>query len=352
MDEQNNQGAEVEKSTEAEQKPLSCCVKSKKLTNAQIFGLGVVSILVVVALVFLGWVKYSTKQLSENKAVLATAKFLQLPAVKINGLKITYADYIDDLGTIKKFYASQSEVPEITNEQKSDQVISSLMANVIIADLAKKLKVTVEESDITEMKARIIEQLGSEEDAEKELNEKYGWTLAKYVERVIEPLILEQKTQKAFSESVDEAYTKFTVPEVRATHILFKVETEKDDAKVKKQAESVLKRIKAGEDFAKLAAEFGSDGTKDAGGDLGWFGKGVMVPEFEKAVFALEKGQLGESLVRTQFGYHIVKVDDKRTVPDFIRTVPDFIAFTDDIIKNAKVKFYIPIHNPFEAVKE
>jgi len=118
------------------------------------------------------------------------------------------------------------------------------------------------------------------------------------------------------------------------------------------QAKHVEARLKAGEDFAKLAAEFGSDGTKDAGGDLGWFGKGVMVPEFEKAVFALEKGQLGESLVRTQFGYHIVKVDDKRTVPDFIRTVPDFIAFTDDIIKNAKVKFYIPIHNPFEAVKE
>jgi len=77
-----------------------------------------------------------------------------------------------------------------------------------------------------------------------------------------------------------------------------------------------------------------------------------LVKKIEKAGFALEKGQLGERLVRTQFGYHIVKVDDKRTVPDFIRTVPDFIAFTDDIIKNAKVKFYIPIHNPFEAVKE
>ncbi|MBI4993098.1 MAG: peptidylprolyl isomerase [Candidatus Magasanikbacteria bacterium] len=323
MDEQNNQ---------------------QKLTNAQIFGLGILSIVVVGALVFLGWVKYSTKQLSENKAVLTTAKFLQLPAAKINGLKVTYVDYMDDLGTIKKFYASQSGAPETTEEQKSDQVISRLMANAMIADLAKKLKVTVEDSDIEEMKARTIGQLGSDEDAEKELSEKYGWTLAKYIDKVIKPLVLEQKTQKAFSESTDEAYAKFTVPEVRASQILFKVENAKDDAQIKKQAEGVLKRIKAGEDFAKLAAEFGTDGTKDTGGDLGWFGKGAMVPEFEAAVFALEKGQLGENLVKTQFGYHIVKVDDKRTTPDFV-------AFMDDIIKNAKVKFYIPIHNPFAAIE-
>lgn len=323
MDEQNNQ---------------------QKLTNAQIFGLGILSIVVVGALVFLGWVKYSTKQLSENKAVLTTAKFLQLPAAKINGLKVTYVDYMDDLGTIKKFYASQSGAPETTEEQKSDQVISRLMANAMIADLAKKLKVTVEDSDIEEMKARTIGQLGSDEDAEKELSEKYGWTLAKYIDKVIKPLVLEQKTQKAFSESTDEAYAKFTVPEVRASQILFKVENAKDDAKIKKQAEGVLKRIKAGEDFVKLAAEFGTDGTKDTGGDLGWFGKGAMVPEFEAAVFALEKGQLGENLVKTQFGYHIVKVDDKRTTPDFV-------AFMDDIIKNAKVKFYIPIHNPFAAIE-
>lgn len=338
MDEQNIQP--VEESAKAG----SCCSKSKKLTNARIFGLGILSILVVAVLVFFGWVKYSTKQLSENKMVLATAKVLALPAVKINGLKVTYSDYIDDLGTIKKFYASQSGMPEATDEQKSDQVISRLMANAIIADLAKKFKVEAADSDISEMKARTIGQLGSEEEAEKELNEKYGWSLAKYVERVIKPLVLEQKLQKAFAENTSDEYKNFTAPEVRASHILFAVENGKDDAKIKKQAEAVLKRIKAGEDFAKLAVEFGSDGTKDAGGDLGWFGKGAMVPEFEDAVFALEKGQLGESLVKTQFGYHIIKVDDKRMAGDFV-------AFMDDTIKNAKVKFYIPIHNPFEAIE-
>ena len=137
MDEQNNQGAEVQKPMEIEQKPESCCAKSK-MSKGQIFGLGILCVVVLAALGFVGWVKYSTKQLSENKAVVATAKVLGLPAVKINGLKVTYADYIDDLGTIKKFYASQSGVPETTEEQKSDQVISRLMANLIVDDLAKK----------------------------------------------------------------------------------------------------------------------------------------------------------------------------------------------------------------------
>ncbi|MBI5222779.1 MAG: peptidylprolyl isomerase [Candidatus Magasanikbacteria bacterium] len=344
MDEQNNQGAEVQKPAEIEQKSMPCCAKLK-LANWQIFCLGILSVLILAGLGFLGWVKYSTKQLSENGAVLTTARVLGLSAVKINGLKVAYSDYMDDLGTIKKFYASQSGLPKTTDEQMSDQVISRLMANAVIGDLAREFKVEASDADIAEMKSRLVGQLGSEEDAEKELMEKYGWTLDKYVERVVKPLVLEQKTQEAFAQNTSEEYADYQVPEVRASHILFQVDDAKNDAKVKKQAEAVLKRIKDGEDFAKLAAEFGSDGTKDAGGDLGWFGKGAMVKEFEDAVFTLEKGQLSESLVKTQYGYHIVKVDDKRMAGDFI-------AFMDNTIKNAKIKFYIPIHDPFDAVKE
>jgi parvulin-like peptidyl-prolyl isomerase len=88
---------------------------------------------------------------------------------------------------------------------------------------------------------------------------------------------------------------------------------ELDVKQSRSKAEDVLKRARAGEDFAKLAKEFSTDpGSKEKGGDLGWFGHGQMVPEFEQAAFALKPGEISE-LVQTKFGYHIIKVEDRKT---------------------------------------
>lgn len=102
---------------------------------------------------------------------------------------------------------------------------------------------------------------------------------------------------------------------VRARHILImadKSASEDVKKKAREKAESILKKASAGEDFAKLASESSDDSKSRAkGGDLGFFSKGRMVPEFEKAAFALKPGEVS-GIVETQFGFHIIKVEEKK----------------------------------------
>ena len=109
-------------------------------------------------------------------------------------------------------------------------------------------------------------------------------------------------TDKEIRDFYKQNQKSFINEKISARHILLKS---------KKEAEAVLKEINAGGDFAKLAASksIGPSGPK--GGDLGSFGRGQMVPEFEKTAFALKKGEVGGP-VRTQFGYHIIKVTERK----------------------------------------
>ena len=93
------------------------------------------------------------------------------------------------------------------------------------------------------------------------------------------------------------------VNEVHARHVL---------VKTKEEATAIIKQLDGGAKFEDIAKEKSSDGSAGQGGDLGWFGPGQMVPEFEKAAFALEVGSYTKEPVQTQFGWHVIKVEDKR----------------------------------------
>lgn len=103
--------------------------------------------------------------------------------------------------------------------------------------------------------------------------------------------------------------------QVKAQHILVSVEataTPEQDAAARAKAEEVLQKAKSGSDFAELVRQYSDEpGAAERAGDLGFFGRGQMVPEFEKAVFAMQPGQISD-LVRTNFGYHIIKVNERR----------------------------------------
>jgi len=120
--------------------------------------------------------------------------------------------------------------------------------------------------------------------------------------------IPEQELRQYYDKNAE----RFSKPEqVHARHILLKTDG-KSEEDVKKQAEDLVKQLRGGADFAKLAQEYSDDpGSKTRGGDLGFFGKGRMVPEFDQAAFTQKVNEIGDP-VKTQFGYHIIQVLEKQ----------------------------------------
>jgi peptidyl-prolyl cis-trans isomerase D len=119
--------------------------------------------------------------------------------------------------------------------------------------------------------------------------------------------------------------------EVRARHILFKIDqgaTEEEVQAVKERAESVLKEARSGKDFADLAKTYSEGPSGKDGGDLGFFSEGQMTKSFEEVAFQMKKGEISD-LVRTEFGYHIIKVEDIKEA-----RIKSFEEVRDEIRKN------------------
>lgn len=139
--------------------------------------------------------------------------------------------------------------------------------------------------------------------------EGYKRRVALIEERMLEEELLkktidEKVTDEALQARYDKTSGSFpTKEEIRARHILVKTEAE---------ADAIIKELTGGADFAKLAAEKSIGPSKANGGDLNYFSKGQMVPPFEEAAFALAKGEFTRSAVKSPFGWHVIKLEDKR----------------------------------------
>ena len=144
----------------------------------------------------------------------------------------------------------------------------------------------------------------------------------------------------ATAEEVQAQYQKnsamFSTPEqIRASHILLKTGPGKDAAAIRKQAEALLAKAKGGADFAALAKQHSEDTSKDAGGDLDYFGRGGMVKPFEDAAWALKPGEIS-GIVETEYGFHIIKLTDKK--PATNRTLDQVRPQLEDQIKSEKAR--------------
>ena len=136
-----------------------------------------------------------------------------------------------------------------------------------------------------------------------------------------------QQIERNYNDNIQQ----YSQPEqLRASHILLKTEG-KDEAAVKKQAEDLLAQIKKGANFEELAKKHSQDDVSAAkGGDLDFFNKGQMVPEFDQAAFALQPGQMTD-LIKTSFGYHIIKVTDKKAAT--VKTLDEVRPQIEDQLK-------------------
>lgn len=237
----------------------------------------------VLLLILAASIVWSASAFAEESAVVA----------KIGDKKIKVAD----LNRIVGYYDPERQAYLKNDPQKMATLLKRMIQTRVISDIAKKNGFD-KRPDIKERLELFTGDLLATEYIKSEIISKVNVT--------------EDEMDQYYKAHQDE----FRSPEmVRARHILIKVDrtaSEDDKKNAREKAEGILKRIKAGEDFAKLANEVSDDtGSKTKGGDLGLFPKGRMVPAFEQAAFSLKPGEVSD-VIESPFGFHIIKVEEKK----------------------------------------
>jgi peptidyl-prolyl cis-trans isomerase C len=255
----------------------------------------------------------------------------QLPDVlaRVNGEDVTKIDF-DRL--IKNMEVSaQKPVPAERRDEIFRKALDELVTYKLLSQETRVRKIAVTDVEVDSTIKQMRAQLPNDQEFTKALAAR-GMTIEKLksdaridisinkmmeAEAAAQPAPGDAQVREFYDKNPD----KFKQDEAcRASHILFRVDESADAAtkkKVRDQAESVLKQVRAGADFAELAKKHSADGSSQQGGDLNFFTRGQMVPAFDQAAFSLKPGQISD-IVTTQFGYHIIKVTERRpasTVP-------------------------------------
>lgn len=212
---------------------------------------------------------------------------------KIGEKKITVADFERILGYVDTDRQKLFE----QNPQLKETLLNQIVQSTVISDLARK-KGFDNRTDVKEQLKIVTDNFLANEYLKREIANK---------------ITVSESEMKSYYEAHKD---EFKIPEmVKASHILVRMDassSEDDRKKAREKAENILKKIKSGENFAKLASEMSEDpGSKTKGGDLGFFPRGRMIKPFEEIAFSMKPGETSD-LVETQFGYHIIKVEEKK----------------------------------------
>lgn len=275
------------------------------------------------------------------------------PVATVDGEEIKVADVEKVIETmLAQRGGSMKDVPE----QMKPVLYRNVVDGVIVEKLVNRecSKVEVSEADVTAEFEKFKRQFPDEKTFNEQLTGQgqSAEGIKKDIQRYLQQNrwmdekvkgkvdVTDAEAESFYKENPDQ----FKQPEeVRASHILVKVEegAKEEDVKVKHQAASkILERVKKGEDFGKLATELSEDpSAKDNGGDLNFFPRERMVPQFSEAAFKLKKGEISPEPVRSDFGFHIIKVTDRKDAQDvpFAEAKPQLIPFLQDRKKQAEI---------------
>lgn len=250
----------------------------------------------------------------------------------VNGAVITRTDFDMEMSRVQQQLLSMGK--HLTGSQLSEikkEVLENLIGRELLYQKSQKKGIKVKDEAIKEQLATLKNRFPNEDEFNKALNEM-NLSEASIKAQFKRNIAIQKLIDKEFAQKItisgkesknyyDGNPDFFKQPEqIQASHILIKVDPQADEsqkAEAHKKIETIQKKLQKGEDFAALAKEFSQCPSSSKGGDLGYFKRGQMVPAFEQAAFALKPGAIS-NIVKTRFGYHLIKVIDKKpetTIP-------------------------------------